>query len=329
MRRREVFGVFGAAAAWPITAYAQNPEPLRRVGVLMGGPSNAASGAWITAFEQTLQRLGWAAGRNLQIDIRWGANNGERVAAFAKELIALKPDVIVAGPTNALVPLRKQTQTIPIVFVQVSDPLGRGIVKSLSRPTDNVTGFSNLEFSLIGKYMQLLKEVAPRTTRIAVIIHVSNAVSANWYRMFEKLAPSFAIEPIIAPIRERDDIARTIQSLSLKPNGGLIVPGDTYVSAPDVRKIIVGLTALHRLPALYTHPGFVRDGGMMSYSIDQADQFRGAASYVARILKGEAPSDLPIQQPSRFELLINLKTTKSLGLNVPLQLQANANELLE
>jgi putative tryptophan/tyrosine transport system substrate-binding protein len=228
-----------------------------------------------------------------------------------------------------LLPLKNETRTVPLIFVQVSDPLGRGIVKNLSRPTDNVTGFSTLEFSLIGKYLQLLKEVAPSTTRVAVMIHVSNVVSDDWYRAFNKVAPAFAIEPVIAPVQERTDIADTIGSLTRKPNGGLIVPGDTYVDIPDVRKTIVELAATNRIPALYTNPGFVRDGGLMSYSTDIVEQYRGAASYVARVLKGEKPSDLPVQQPTKFELAINLKAAKSLGLNVPFGLLNAADEVIE
>jgi ABC-type uncharacterized transport system substrate-binding protein len=331
MRRREFITLFGCAAAatWPFAACAQQPERMRRIGILMGGINNLTAASLIAAFEQTLQQLGWTQSSNLQIDIRWGDNNSERVAGYARELVQLKPDVILVGPTNALLPLKNETRNIPLVFVQVSDPLGRGIVKSLSRPTDNVTGFSNLEFSLIGKYLQLLKEVAPGTTRVAVMIHVSNAVSDDWYHAFNKVAPSFAIEPVMAPVRERTDIASTIESLTRKPNGGLIVPGDTYVDIPDVRKIIVELAAAHRLPALYTNPAFVRAGGLLSYSTDIVDQYRGAASYVARILKGEMPSELPVQQPTKFELMINLKTAKALGLSVPLALQASADELLE
>jgi putative ABC transport system substrate-binding protein len=330
MRRRDFITlVGGATAALPLGVRAQNPERLRRIGILMGGIDNPSARSLIAAFEQTLQQLGWAENNNLQIDIRWGDNNSERVAGYARELVQLKPDVILVGPTNALVPLKDETKIIPIVFVQVSDPLGRGIVKNLSRPTDNVTGFSNLEFSLIGKYLQLLKEVAPSTTRVAAMIHVSNVVSDDWYRAFNKAASSFAIEPVIAPVQERSDIARTIESLTRKPNGGLIFPGDTYVDVPDVRKIIVELAAAHRLPALYTNPAFVRDGGLMSYSTEIADQYRGAASYVSRILKGEKPSNLPVQQPTKFELVINLKAAKSLGLNVPFGLLNAADEVIE
>ena len=258
MRRRDFITLAGSAtAAWPLGVRAQNPERLRRIGILMGGINNPTARSLITAFEQTLKQLGWAEGSNLQIDIRWGDNSSERVAGYARELIQLKPDVIL------------------------------------------------------------------------VMIHVSNAVSDDWYRAFNKVAPSFAIEPMIAPVRERTDISNTIEALTRKPNGGLIVPGDTYVDIPDVRKIIVELAATNRIPALYTNPGFVRDGGLMSYSTDIIDQYRGAASYVARILKGEMPSDLPVQQPTKFELAINLKAAKSLGLNVPFGLLNAADEVIE
>jgi ABC-type uncharacterized transport system substrate-binding protein len=253
-----------------------------------------------------LQQLGWIDGRNIEFNIRWGANDAERIVTEARELVRARPDVILVGPTNALVPLKKETDIIPIVFVQVSDPLGQGIVESLARPTGNVTGFSNLEFSLIGKYLQILKEIAPGTRRIGVMIHTSNAVSANWFRMFNSVAPSFAIERITAPVRDRADIERTIESLAGGPDGGLILPSDTFVENPNVRKFIVGLVASHRLPALYTNPEFVRDGGLMSYGIGQLDQYRGAASYVNRILKGETPADLPVQQPAKFELVNRL-----------------------
>ena len=327
MRRRDFITLMGGAVAWPLTAHAQQPERMRRIGVLFGGPNDAEFRSKFAAFQQTLQQLGWVEGRNIEFDIRWGGNDADRVSQEARELVRVKPDVILVGPTNALVPLKKETDSIPIVFVQVSDPLGRGIVESIARPTGNVTGFSNLEFSLIGKYLQFLREIAPRITRVGVMIHVSNAVSANWFSMFNTVAPSFAIEPITAPVRDRADIERTIESLAHGPNGGLILPGDTYVENPDVRKFIVGLAALHRLPALYTHPGFARDGGLVSYVIDQIDQYRGAASYVSRILKGETPTDLPVQQPTKFEFVINLGTAKALGLAVPLALLAIADEV--
>jgi putative tryptophan/tyrosine transport system substrate-binding protein len=330
MHRREFLGVLaGAAAALPLAAQAQQPERMRRIGVLFGGPNDADFRSKLAAFQQTLQQFGWVEGRNIEFDIRWGSNDADRVLQEAHELVRVKPDVILVGPTNALVPLKKETESIPIVFVQVSDPLGRGIVKSIARPTGNVTGFSNLEFSLIGKYLQILKEIAPITKRVAVMIHTSNAVSANWFSMFNTVAPSFAIEPITAPVRDRADIGQTIELLAREAGGGLILPGDTYVDNPDVRKFIVGLAASHRLPALYTNPEFARDGGLMSYYLDVLDQYRGAASYVNRILKGETPADLPVQAPTRFELVINLKTARALGLTVPLTLQTSADEVIE
>ncbi len=330
MRRRDILKVFGGAAVgWPLTARAQQPERIWRIGVLFGGPNDANFKLKFAAFQQTLQQLGWVDGRNVEFNIRWGGNDAERIVTEARELVRGRPDVILVGPTNALVPLKKETESIPIVFVQVSDPLGQGIVESLARPTGNITGFSNLEFSLIGKYLQILQEIAPGTTRIAVMIHTSNAVSANWFHMFKSVAPSFAIEPITAPVQDRADIERTIQSLAREPNGGLILPSDTFVENPSVRKFIVGLAASHRLPALYTNREFVRDGGLISYGIDQLDQYRGAASYVDRILKGETPTDLPVQQPEKFELVINLKTARSLGLTVPMSLQASADEVIE
>jgi putative ABC transport system substrate-binding protein len=330
MRRREFITlVGGAAATWPLAARAQQSERIRRVGVLFGGPNDANFQSKLAVFQQMLQQLGWVDGRNIEFNIRWGGNDVERIATEARELVRTRPDVILVGPTNALVPLKKETDSIPIVFVQVSDPLGQGIVESLARPTGNITGFSNLEFSLIGKYLQILREIAPSTTRIAVVIHTSNAVSANWFRMFKSVAPSFAIEPITAPVQDRADIERTLESLAREPNGGLILPSDTFVENPSVRKFIVALAASHRLPALYTNQEFVRDGGLLSYGINQVDQYRGAASYVNRILKGETPADLPVQQPEKFELVINLKTARSLGLTVPMSLQASADEVIE
>src|SRR5262245_9935663 len=308
MKRREFITLLGGAAAWPLGAYAQQSERVRRVGVLFGGPNDVNFRSKFAAFQQTLQQLGWIDGRNIEFNIRWGSNDAERIVTEARELIRSRPDVILVGPTNALIPLKKETDSIPIVFVQVSDPVGQGIVDSLARPTGNITGFSNLEFSLIGKYLQVLREIAPNTTRIAVMIHTSNAVSPSWFRMFDTVAPSFTIEPIKAPVRDRADIQRAIESLARAPNSGLILPSDTFVENHDVRRFIVGLAALHRLPALYTNPELVRDGGLVCYGIDQLDQYRGAASYVNRILKGETPTDLPVQQPAKFQLIINLKT---------------------
>jgi putative ABC transport system substrate-binding protein len=302
---------------------------MRRIAILMGSTSTSNLGPRVAAFRHALEQLGWIEGRNVRIDVRWGANDRERVAAHARELVSLQPDVILVGPTNALLPLKRETQSIPIVFVQVSDPLGQGIVASVARPGHNLTGFSNLEFSLIGKYLQLLKEIAPGIARVGVMIHVSNAVSASWFRMFKTVAPTFAVEPVDLPVRDRGEIESGIDALARQPNSCLVVPGDSYIENPDRRTLIVAQTASRRLPALYTFRGFVREGGLMSYGIDQVEQYRGAASYVDRILKGESPADLPVQAPTKFELAINLRTAAALGLTVPLTLHASADEVIE
>ena len=329
IRRREFITLLGSAAAtWPRAARAQQRERVRRIAVLMGG-TDEAWGSRVAAFRQAFEQLGWSEGHNIQTDIRWGNNDPERIAALARELVAIRPEVIFAGPSNTVIRVQRETRTIPIVFVSVSDPIGQGIVESLARPTGNVTGFSNLEFSLMGKWLQILKETAPAIERVALMIFVGNAASSNWYRTFDRLAPSFAIEPIAAPIRERGDIESTIDALARRRNGGLIVPGDTFVETPALRRMIVELTAQHRVPALYTRPEFVAEGGLMCYGIDQIDPYRRAAGYVDRILRGETPADLPVQQPIKFELIINLRTAKALGVTVPLALQASADELIE
>jgi ABC-type uncharacterized transport system substrate-binding protein len=330
MHRRDFITLLGgAAAAWPLGARAQQAERMRRIGVLIGGIDDADSRSKMRVFRQTLQQMGWSEGSNIEINIRFGGNDSERMGTHARELVQLRPDAILVGPTIALIALRKDTTSIPIVFFQVSDPVGQGIVNSLARPSGNITGFSNLEFSLMGKWLQTIKEVAPYVTRVALMIHIANAVSARWYAQFEALAPSFGVEPIASPIRERADIDTVIETLARASNGGLICPGDTFIDSPPVRASIVSLTAQHRVPALYTQRAFVTDGGLMSYGIDLLDQFRRAASYVDRILKGESPADLPVQQPIKFDLVINLKTARTLGLNVPLPLLALADEVIE
>ena len=330
MKRREFITLLGSAAAsWPLAARAQQPaQRPRRLAVLMGGVDDGGWRPLLDAFLQALEQLGWKE-HNIATQIRWGANDRERIAVLARELVALKPDVILVGPSNAVIQVQRETCTIPIVFVTVSDPIGQGIVDNLARPSGNATGFSNLEFSLIGKWLQILKEIAPAVKRVAVMIFIGNAASANWYRKFDTVAPSFAIEPIAAPIRDRADIESTIQSLAQRPNGGLIVPGDTFVDVPALRRFIIEVTARYGVPALYTRPEFVTEGGLVCYGIDRFDPYRRAAGYVDRILRGETPADLPVQQPIKFELLINLKTAKSLGLSVPLTLQASSDELIE
>ena len=330
MRRREFLGVIaGAATEWPFIACAQQGERVRRIGVLTGGPNDGSFRSDLTAFQKALQHLGWIEGRNVEFNVRSGDNNAQRVRTEAKELVRFKPDVILVGPSNALLPLRKETSTIPIVFVRVSDPVGQGIVTSLARPSGNITGFSNLEFSLVGKWLQTLKEIAPNVKRVAMIIHTSNAVSANWFRQFETLAPTFAVEPIAAPINDTSDIERVIETLARAKNGGLIFPGETFTDSPPVRRLILDLVAANPMPAIYARRDFVLNGGLICYGIDQTEQYRLAASYVDRILKGESPADLPVQQPSKYFLMINLKAAKTLGLSIPLLLQQLAEEVIE
>lgn len=330
MRRREFVSLLGGAvAAWPLAARGQQGERVRRIGVLTGGSNDAGFRSDLTAFQKALQHLGWIEGRNVEFNIRSGDNNVQRVTTEAKELVRFKPDVIVVGPSNALLPLRNETSTIPIVFVRVSDPVGQGIVKSLARPSGNITGFSNLEFSLVGKWLQTLKEIAPDVKQVAMLIHTSNAVSANWYRQFETLAPTFAVEPIAASINDTSDIKRIIETLARAKDGGLIFPGDTFSDSPPVRELILNLVAANPMPAIYARRDFVVNGGLICYGIDQTEQYRLAATYVDRILKGESPADLPVQQPSKYFLMINLKAAKALGLTIPLLLQQLADEVIE
>jgi ABC-type uncharacterized transport system substrate-binding protein len=329
MRRREFITLLGsAAAAWPLAARAQQRDRGRRLGVLIGSEDNADARALFAEFQQALEQLGWIYGRNIQIDIRWGSDPERRIA-YAKELVRLDPDVIFAGPTNVVVPLQQETRSIPIVFVRVSDPLGLGIVDSLARPAGNVTGFSNPDFPLLGKWLQILKDIVPSVTRIGLMISTANVVSAYWYRSFETLAPSLAITPVAIPIREVAEIEVAFQSLAREPASGLVVPGDTMLEAPPVRALLTRLATAHRLPAVYGRRTFVVDGGLVSYGLDPADPFRRAASYVDRILRGEKPSDLPVQQPTKFEFAVNLKIARALGFSVPMALLASADEVIE
>jgi putative ABC transport system substrate-binding protein len=302
---------------------------MRHVGVLMGSTDHAEMRLRLAAFVGTFRQLGWIEGQNVRIDIRWSGGDTQGNAAQARELVRLKPDVILAGPSNAVVALKTQTRTIPIVFVTVSDPLGQGIVESLSRPTGNLTGFSNLEPSLMGKWLQILKEAAPSIKRVGLMISTNNAASPRWYRMFNTVAPTLAIEPISVPLKDRAEIEGIVKLLAREPNSGLIVASDTLVNNPSVRRLIIDLTAAHRLPTLYGELSFATDGGLISYGIDRIDPYRRAAAYVDRILKGERPSDLPVQQPTKFHFVINLKTAKALGLELSPTFVGTADEVIE
>ena len=328
MRRRDFIALAGAAAAWPLAARAQPAADVRRIGVLSPfAESDPEVQANVTAFRQSLQKLGWTEGRNLRIDYRWGSADAERIRAQAIELVGLKPDVILVSTALALQPLQRETRSIPIVFTQITDPVGSGFVASLANPGGNITGFTPAEFSMFGKSLEVLKEAAPQVTRVAVILNPEQKPQAGMWRAIEAAAPSFGVRLTAAGVRNSGEIERAVDSFAREPNGGLIVLPNPVNEGN--RKLIITLAARHRLPAVYAFRFFVRDGGLISYGVDLVDQYRQAAAYVDRIFKGEKPADLPIQQPTKFELVINLKTAKALGLDLPWFLQQRADEVIE
>jgi putative tryptophan/tyrosine transport system substrate-binding protein len=329
LRRRDFITLIGGAAAtWPLATRAQQPDRMRRIGVLIGSEDHADARKLLAQFQQALEQLGWVYGRNVQLDVRWGSDQERRVS-YAKELVRLNPDVIFAGPSNAVLALQRETRSIPIVFVRVSDPIGQGVVESLARPNGNITGFSNPDFPFLDKWLQILKDIVPSVTRVGLMISTVNAASPHWYRLLDDLAPSVGITPVAIPIREVAEIEQAFQSLTREPNSGLIVPGDTLIDAPPVRALIIRLAASHRLPVVYSRRAYVADGGLVSYGIEPEELFQHAASYVDRILKGEKPSDLPVQQPTKYEFVINLKTARTFGFSVPMALLASADEVIE
>ena len=328
LRRREFITLVGGAAAWPCAARAQHGERTRRIGVLLIYPENDPEGrARIVAFTQGLQALGWAEPLNIRIDLRWTSGDASSIRRGAAELVALTPDVILSQSTPALAALREATSTIPIVFVSVSDPVGDGFVASLAKPAGNMTGFSNYEPTLAGKWLGLIKQAAPRLERIAVLFNPSTAPHSIFLHPMEAVASSMAVELVPAPVHSDAEIESTIAAIGREPGRGLIVLPDAFTSAR--RKSIIALTSVHRLPAIYAFRFFPADGGLMSYGVDVRDQFWRAPSYVDRILRGEKPSDLPVQQPTKFEFVINLKTAKALGLTVPPELLALADVVIE
>jgi putative ABC transport system substrate-binding protein len=327
VRRREFITLVGGAMALPFSARAHQGERMRRIGVLTAmAADDPESQARVAAFQQGLQKLGWTVGRDVQIDTRWGAGDVERNRAFAAELVALASDVILANGGPALAPLQQATRTVPIVFVNVTDPVGSGFVASLARPGGNATGFSAFEYSMSSKWLELLKEIAPRTTRVAVIRDSSNSAGIGQFAAIQAVAPSPGVELNAVDARDPAEIERAIIALAREPNPGLIV---TTPLAAINRALIIGLAARYRLPAIYPFRYLVTSGGLISYGPDVADQHRRAAGYVDRILKGEKPADLPVQAPTRYELVINLKTARALGLEVPPMLLARADEVIE
>jgi putative tryptophan/tyrosine transport system substrate-binding protein len=329
MKRRDFITLLGGATvAWPLAARAQQPERMRRIGVLMGTPaSDQESHVRLAAFLRQLGELGWRLGQNVRIEYRWYGTATEQTLAGAKELVEWQPDVIVGHSTPSVAALLQATRTIPIVFLLVADPVGSGFVESFARPGGNVTGFTTVEFSMGGKWVELLKEIAPRVTRVLLIFNPQTAAYTPFLRLIEAAAPSLAVDPIAGPVHDAAEIKRTIDAFARESSGALIAFPDIFTASH--RELIVALAAQYRLPAVYPYPYFPKSGGLLSYGVDAADQFRRAASYVDRILKGAKPADLPVQAPVKFEMVINLKTAKALGLDVPLQLQQLADEVIE
>jgi putative ABC transport system substrate-binding protein len=330
MRRRAFITLLGGAAAvWPLAVRAQQPGSIRRIGVLTGwAESDPEAKADLAAFVRGLAQLGWADGRNVRIDYRWANGDVDRMRTFAKELAELRPDVILANTTPATVALQRETRTIPIVFVIVSDPVGSGFVKSLPNPGGNITGFINIEASLGGKWLELLKEIAPAVRRVAIMFNPDTAPGGGSYFLspFEVAARSIAVEPITAPVRSDAEIENVISSLG-REQGGLVLMTDGYMTVH--RGLIISLAARKHVPAIYAESFSAKDGGLLSYGANSLDIFRHAVPYVDRILRGVTPGDLPVQVPSLFELVINLKTAKALGLTVPPSLLAIADEVIE
>jgi putative ABC transport system substrate-binding protein len=327
MRRREFISLVGGAAAWPLTARAQQGERMRRIGVLMNAEDDPAGQARVAAFVRTLQSLGWTAGRNVQIDIRWGVADAASSRRYAAEMVALAPDVILAGASAATAAMHEATRTLPIVFVNVSDPVGAGYVASLARPGSNITGFTFIEYGTSGKWLELLKEIAPRVTRVAILRDPTLAVGIGQLGAIQSVAPSFRVEASPIDVRNADEIERAITDFARTANGGLIVTA--CPAALFHRKVIITLAAQHRLPTVYFLRDFVKDGGLISYGPDPETPYGQAASYVDRILKGEKPADLPVQSPTKNELLLNLKTAKALGLTMPPSVLSRADAFIE
>jgi len=318
----------GAATTWPLGARAQQGEPLRRIGVLMSTAADDPEGqARIAAFQQGLQQFNWTIGRNVRIDSRWPAGDSERFHSYAAELVALSPDVILATGSAAAEPLLRATRTIPVVFVVVPDPVGAGFVNSLARPGGNATGFIQFEYGISGKWLELLKQIAPGVTRAAVLRDPAISAGIGQFGAIQAVAPSLGLAVTPVNVREADEIERAVADFARLPNGGLIVTGSALAIVR--RHLIIKLAAKHQLPAVYFQRTLVADGGLISYGADLLDQYRRAASYVDRILKGEKPADLPVQMPTKYELVINLKTAKALGLEIPSSVLARADEVIE
>ncbi|MFZ0624267.1 MAG: ABC transporter substrate-binding protein [Pseudolabrys sp.] len=330
MRRREFIGLLGSAvAAWPLSVRAQQGEGVRRIGVLMARKTDDAEGQkQFAALRQGLAELGWSEGKAFHVETRWTVADAAEALKFAQELVALKPDVLVVNGTPSLIAMRQVTSTIPIVFVSVADPVGQGFIPSLARPGANITGFSAEEASMGGKWLELLKELAPRVTRIAIVYNPKTApYGPMFFPAMQAAAPRMAIALSISPVHTAADIERVISGIGREPGGGLIVVPDSFMFGQ--RQHIIALATKYRLPAIYPLRIFIPDGGLIAYGIERVDMFRRTANYVDRILRGASPVELPVQQPTKFELAINLKTAKALGLSVPSSMLLSADEVVE
>ncbi len=329
MQRREFITLFGGAAAgWPLAAQAQQPERMRRIGVLMAFAESDPEGqARLAAFREGLQKLGWAPGHNLVIESRWLGGKSDLLRGYAAELVGQNLDVIVVSGTTQLMALRDATQTVPIAFANVADPVADGLVESLAHPGGNITGITNYEYAITGKWVEILKEAAPSVIRILVIYYPRNLAAPGQLQALGTVAPSFGVKFMMAPVHNGIEIKQAIDAFTQETGGGLIVLPDANIGVH--REQIISMAVRHRLPAIYPQRYFVTSGGLMSYGVDPNELFRHLASYVDRILKGEKPGDLPVQAPTKFELTINLKAAKSIGLNVPAVLLARADEVIE
>jgi putative ABC transport system substrate-binding protein len=329
MRRRDLVSLLGGAViAWPIVTRAQQTERMRRIGVLMGVANDSEGQARIAAFKQVLQTLGWTEGTNVQIDVRWAEGNvADRIRANAIELVGMTPDVILANGTPVSAALRLESQSIPIVFVAVTDPIGSGLVSNLARPSGNITGFTVFEYGMAGKWIEMIKEAAPSVSQIGLLHNPTNPAVAGFFPEFKSAAQLLAMPLAVLGARDAYEIVREFNDFVQRPNGGMIVLPDPFTSAH--REIIIELAARHRVPTIYPFNLFAKAGGLVSYGPDIVNLFQRAASYVDRILKGKAPGDLPVEQPIKYELIVNLKTAKALGLDISPTVLARADQVIE
>ncbi|HXB76466.1 MAG TPA: ABC transporter substrate-binding protein [Bradyrhizobium sp.] len=328
MKRRNFMSLLGGAAAWPFAARAQQPEPMRRIGVLMQiAEGDAESKIQVAEFLRELRELGWVVGRNVKLDTRWAGGDSDRIRKYAAELVALAPDVVLASGGTVVGALQQASRTVPIVFVNVTDPIGRGYVASLAEPGGNATGFTSFEFGIGGKWLELLKQIAPGVARVAVLRDPVITAGMGYLAAIHALAPSFGVEVSPVDVRVKSDMERAIAAFARTPNGGLIITPDPAAIAH--REVIIALASQYRLPAIYPFRYFAAEGGLISYGPNAIEQFRRAASYADRILKGEKPGNLPVQAPTKFELAISLKTAKALDVAVPQMLVSRADELIE